>query len=365
MPIEAKAVSAMLESAQTKVEGFNFDIRKNVVEYDDVIAAQRSVIYADRQNVLERADMHDRCMQMMEHEINRIVAIHTQANMPEDWDLDGIVKLFDSWGVPIPDEAFPEYINRLSRNSLTESLLATAEEAYAHKEQEVTTTAEELELPETGESIMRRFERYVVLQVVDSLWRDHIDHLDVLRVGIQLRGIAQRDPLVEFKSEAYNAFEQLKEDIEHHVTEQLFRSQIYLQAPAPQALPENLKTNVDAIAAASGQAKGAGNSSPRPTSGPSSKTPAAGANNRQYRGGKGLSSSRHGAPDRRRRIAGNAPGQPGQPQGRSATTVQKAAQPQRTGAATSPASSGQVAKPGRNDPCYCGSGRKYKLCHGR
>src|SRR5215469_6386029 len=157
MPIEAKAVSAMLESAQTKVEGFNSDIRKNVVEYDDVIAAQRSVIYADRQNVLERADMHDRCMQMMEHEINRIVATHTQANMPEDWDLDGIVKLFDSWGVPIPDEAFPEYINRLTRKALTESLITTADEAYTRKEQEVITTAEELELPESGESIMRRF----------------------------------------------------------------------------------------------------------------------------------------------------------------------------------------------------------------
>ena len=95
--------------------------------------------------------MHDRCMQMVEHEIKRIVAAHTQANMPEDWDLDGIVKLFDSWGISIPDDVFPEYINRLRRETLISSLVEAAEDAYARKEQEVIATAEELELPESGE----------------------------------------------------------------------------------------------------------------------------------------------------------------------------------------------------------------------
>jgi preprotein translocase subunit SecA len=366
MPIEARPVSAMLESAQTKVEGFNFDIRKNVVEYDDVIAAQRSAIYADRQAVLEQADMHDRCMQMVEHEIRRIVAAHTQANMPEDWDLDGIVKQFDFWGVAIPDDVFPEYINRLRRETLIASLVEAAEDAYARKEQEVTAAAEEMELPEPGETIMRRSERQIVLHVVDGLWRDHIDHLDVLRVGIQLRGIAQRDPLVEFKSEAYNAFEQLKEEIEHHVTELLFRAQIVLQPPQlpPEALPTNLKTNIDTIAATSGQAKGAGNNSARQLPGPSARGQAsAGHSSRQHRGGKGAPNGRHGGspPDRQSRNGqGDRSGtRPGQSQARSTATLQRASM------ATSPAASGPAAKPGRNDPCYCGSGRKYKLCHGR
>jgi preprotein translocase subunit SecA len=359
MPIEAKPVSAMLESAQTKVEGYNFDIRKNVVEYDDVIAAQREVIYADRQAVLERADMYERCMQMVEHEINRIVASHTQANMPEDWDLDGLVKQFDLWGIPIPDDVFPEYINKLRRDTLTDSLVQAAQEAYARKEQDLARSVEELELPESGEAMMRRFERQIVLQVVDSLWQDHIDHLDVLRVGIQLRGIAQRDPLVEFKSEAYNAFEQLKEEIEQHVTDMLFRAQFQLQVPAPApALPSNLKTNVEAIAQASGQDKGAGSSTAQPKTAPSatSRHPSP-APARQNRGGKGISGSRHnGSPNR-------LATRPNQAQPRS--PLPKAVPPQRAAALASASTSGAMAKPGRNDPCYCGSGRKYKLCHGR
>ncbi len=363
MPIEAKAVSAMLESAQSKVEGFNFDIRKNVVEYDDVIAAQREAIYADRQNVMERADMHERCMQIVEHEIRRIVAAHTQANMAEDWDLDGIVKQFDVWGVPVPNDVFPEYINKLRRETLIQDLLGAAEAAYDQKEQELIDSAVDLEIPESGEAIMRRFERQIVLQVVDSLWQDHIDRLDVLRVGIQLRGIAQRDPLVEFKSEAYNAFEQLKEDIEHHITDLLFRAQIHLQVPEPApALPSNLKTNVEAIAQASGQPKDAGNLEGDPTpaaaaGASSSSTPA-----RQSQHSKGGGSNRN--LDSRGRVpARPSQGRPNQskatPQPRTAAVSQRAVA---VGASNGP---GTATKLGRNDPCYCGSGRKYKLCHGR
>jgi preprotein translocase subunit SecA len=231
----------------------------------------------------------------------------------------------------------------------------------------VIAAAKEMELPESGEAIMRRFERQVMLHVVDSLWRDHIDQLDVLRVGIQLRGIAQRDPLVEFKSEAYKAFEQLKEDIEHLVTDLLFRMQIVLQPqlPPPEALPSNLKTNVDAIAATSGQAKGAGSSNARQMPGLSTRGQSAGNHaSRQHRGGKGAANGRHGGSLDRQGRAGNG-SRPGQSQARPTATLQRAVQEQQTGTATSPAASGSTAKPGRNDPCYCGSGRKYKVCHGR
>src|SRR5262245_24259314 len=122
MPLESKIVTGMLEQAQTKVEAHNFDIRKNVVEYDDVIARQREVVYADRHAVLEHADMHDRIMEMMGHEVKRVVQQFTQANLPEDWDLEGLVKHFESLNVQIPDEVFPETLNRLKRDTLASEL---------------------------------------------------------------------------------------------------------------------------------------------------------------------------------------------------------------------------------------------------
>jgi preprotein translocase subunit SecA len=302
-------------------------------------------------------------VQMVEHEIRRVVAAHTQANMPEDWDLDGIVKQFDVWGIPVPDDVFPEYINKLRRETLVQELLGAAEAAYDQKEQELIDSATDLEVPESGEAIMRRFERQIVLQVVDSLWQDHIDRLDVLRVGIQLRGIAQRDPLVEFKSEAYNAFEQLKEDIEHHITDLLFRAQIHLQVPEPPAaLPSNLKTNVEAIAQASGQPKDAGNLEEDPTPAAAAVASSSSAPARQNQRSKGNGSNRN--LDARGRVAARPnQGRPNQskatPQPRTAAVSQRAVA---VGASQGP---GTATKLGRNDPCFCGSGRKYKLCHGR
>ncbi|MGH2515446.1 MAG: preprotein translocase subunit SecA, partial [Ktedonobacterales bacterium] len=233
MPIEAKMVSNMLEQAQAKVEGFNFDIRKNVVEYDDVIAAQRAVIYEDRQAVLAREDMHERVVQMIEHEVRRVVQTHTVAPLAENWDLDALVKQFDAWQVHVPDDVFPEQINRLKRETLADSLIEVAKAGYQAKEQFVIQQAKEMNTVEPGAFYMRQFERMVVLQVVDALWQDHIDQMDVMRSGIGLRGVAQRDPLVEFKREAYQAFEQLKLDIEHHIVELLYHGgvQVRLQEP--------------------------------------------------------------------------------------------------------------------------------------
>ncbi len=337
-PIEHKMVTNMLEQAQAKVEGFNFDIRKNLVEYDDVIAAQRAIIYRDRQAVLSREDMHDRCLEMIEHEVHRQVVAHTAANLAEDWDLDGLVKVFDSWLIHIPDDVFPEYINRLKRDTLEHELVAAAKAAYAHKEQVVIQAARDNDAPEPGEFYMRQFERGVVLQVVDSLWQEHIDHLDVMRSGIGLRGVAQRDPLVEFKREAFEAFEQLKQNIEHQIVGWLYRGGVLIpqRLPAPQEL-ESLGTSAGETVQPDGPAKGA-----LPAPARQRATDSRGkAGNRQ----NGARTAQGGG-------KGSAPARAG---------VSHPAAAISTGAAAS----GTAVKLGRNDPCYCGSGRKYKMCHGR
>jgi preprotein translocase subunit SecA len=392
-PIESGMVSNFIESAQAKVEGFNFDIRKNVVEYDDVIAAQRAVIYEDREAVLKRENMHERCMQMVEREVRRVVESHTTTNLPEEWDLDGIVAIFDSWRVAVPDDVFPEYINKLRRDTLITRLIEVARAGYANKEEQVKAAvashaAQGLAL-ESGEFYMRQFERMVVLHVLDSLWQEHIDHLDVMRSGIQLRGVAQRDPLVEFKREAFQAFELLKNDIEHQIAELLFKAdvRIQLQEPPPEALLSKLQTNAAAIAEASGQEKGAGASAARPKQPP--QLPAGARDSRQAgiaaaaaavtnrpNGAKPAPAPNgrpNGAQPNGNRANGQRPAH-GQPRPKGAAAVPQRA-PQRVASTEAPnggprpgasaSRSDSAAKLGRNDPCYCGSGRKYKNCHGR
>jgi len=355
MPLESKMVAGMLEQAQTKVEAHNFDIRKNVVEYDDVIARQREVVYADRHAVLEHADMHDRILEMMKNEVKRQVQQYTQTNLPEDWDLDGLVKHFESWGVRIPDAVFPETLNRLKRDTLTSEITQVTQETYENKEQAVIAFANEHNSIEPGEFYMRQFERAVVLHVIDTVWREHIDHLDVMRSGIGLRGVAQRDPLVEFKREAFAAFEELKAEIEHLITEYALRAdvQIAVREPPPEALPQNLKTNAADIAKTSGQAKDAGNTlatRPKPISqqAPGQKNGAR-PNGAKPNGAKPNGAKPNGAKPGGAKPQGARPGQGAQ----------------RAIPAAAASRSSSSAKIGRNDPCFCGSGKKYKQCHGR
>ena len=376
-PLESRAVTGLLEQAQSKVEAYNFDIRKNVVEYDDVIAAQREVVYRDRQAILEREDMHDRILDMIEHEARHRVAEHTAANLPEEWDLEELDKTIEPWGIVIPPEIIPDQINRLKRETLADAIAEAAREKYEDKERQVIAAAEEHHAIEPGPAYMRHFERAILLQVIDSLWREHIDRLDVMRSGIGLRGLAQRDPLVEFKREAYAAFERFKSDVEHNVAELAMRAPVQITLPPPPQPPQlsRTQTNAAAIAAASGQEKGglpqpagarvssaiaqaiAGASGAMPQPGPNSASgvsggPAANGAN----GGNGASGARNGNGASGRHGKGQRHGAtgPGHSTGRGPTPVMAGA-----------SASGAQKKPGRNDPCYCGSGKKYKVCHGR
>ncbi len=371
-PIESRTVTAMLEQAQTKVEASNFDIRKNVVEYDDVIAAQRNVVYADRRAILERENMHDRVLQMIESEAKRRVAEYTQAPLAENWDLEALDKQLETWGIAIPADALPDQINRLRRETLAQAVANVARDKYEAKEAEVINAAKEHNAIEPGEVYMRQFERAVLLQVIDSLWRDHIDHLDIMRSGIGLRGLAQRDPLVEYKREAFNAFDRFKEEVERGVSELAMRApvQITLAAPPPppEAQPTAMLTNADAVGdgvSATGVATrtrtNVSSAIAQAIAGASSaRGPIPGAQAAPSNGGNPNASSatnpgksqpgRNGANNNQRRRQAGAPG-------RSAT---QGVNPNRAMSGAS----GANAKIGRNDPCYCGSGKKYKHCHG-
>jgi preprotein translocase subunit SecA len=363
LPIENTLISRMIENAQTKVEGFNFDIRKHVVEYDDVIAAQREVIYRDRRAALEHQDLHPRMLEMIERETRRVVESHTAPNLPEDWDLDGLVHQIESWGVAIPDDVFPEHLNALRRGPFTDQIVETALAVYEAKEAEIVRVAGEHGAPQPGEFYMRQFERAVTLQVVDALWMDHIDSMDVMRSGIGLRGVAQRDPLVEFKREGYLAFEQLRLAIEHHIVELLFRAPVTIEVREmpQQALPQNLRTNADQLEAASGQTKGAG-ALPDRLPAPANAGGIARAN-QAPNGSPALAA----ALDRAEQSGGRpapAPAARGAQPCRSGARAQPMARPAASGARPL-ATNAAPGKVGRNDPCPCGSGRKYKMCHGR
>src|SRR6185437_15676634 len=141
--------------------------------YDDVIAKQREVIYADRRGILEQASVRSKIMQMIEAEIERIVTLHTQAASPDNWNLDGLIQTFKPW-FEVPDDIFPDNLNTLRRDALIEKLTRLARKTYKAKEEKVRQDFADVEGENKGDETMRWFERQIMLQVVDRLWMDHI-----------------------------------------------------------------------------------------------------------------------------------------------------------------------------------------------
>src|SRR6266571_4744025 len=259
MPLESGMVSRFIEQAQTRVEGYNFDIRKNVVDYDDVIAKQREVIYADRRAVLERTDMHDRVLSMMRDEVKKYVDMYIPGHIvTEEEQLEKLFAVLETW-VQIPDEVLPENIHAVRKDELSRKL----KELVVNHNEERGKKLDKLsaENPGLGIPTIRDLERSYTLQIIDRLWMDHIDSLDVMRASIHFRSIGQRDPLVEFKNEAFHMFDNLKMSIQHYIVDELLKLlhgniTITVNRPEPQRkAPRNLRTNIDDIAKASGQAK--------------------------------------------------------------------------------------------------------------
>ncbi len=220
VPLEHPWVTKAIANAQTKVEAYNFDLRKHVVEYDDVLNKQREVIYTDRRKVLAEDNLREMIEQWVADQVRQMVATYWLQEPGEEWDPTPLLQAF---GAMVPQAAglTPDDLEGVSREGLEERLLVAAEDAYEAKEEQL------------GAEDMRRVERFVLLRIIDSLWIQHLTAIDDLREGIGLRAYGQRDPLVEYKVEAANMFEELLSTIQHDVTHTIYHVTVVREQPRP------------------------------------------------------------------------------------------------------------------------------------
>lgn len=263
MPIENKMVSKAIENAQKRVETHHFDIRKHLLEYDDVMNKQRSEIYSFRRGILKGQNLTDRILDMLEYVIDELLSIYCpEEKHVDDWDLKGLRDALYGVFSIAPD------ISPMNQDTLREALLSEMKGAYQAKEAEI------------GSEVMRYLEKVVMLQVIDTQWKDHLLGMDHLKEGIGLRGYGQKDPLVEYKKEAFDVFADMTSRISTEIVSRLFKIQVQKQEAVMKEPARQMKLNYN----------------------------------------RGADSSAHTARHGR--------------------------------------------KIGRNDPCPCGSGKKYKKCCG-
>ena len=219
-PIQNSIISKTIENAQNKIEGFNFDIRKHVLDYDDVMNKQREVVYKKRKEVLEKENLKSEMMDDISEEVEQNVSFHT-AGEEYDWKIDELfLEINNIFPITednkkqfeiIRDDKAKNDIEK--RGALHDYLMDLAKSAYGQKEKEI------------GDENMRRVEKAIALQTIDTLWMNHLDEIDYLREGIGLRGYGQRDPLIEYKREAFNLFSHLMQNIRSTVVRTIFRVQ--------------------------------------------------------------------------------------------------------------------------------------------
>ena len=213
-PIEHKLITNSIEHAQKKVEARNFDIRKHVLEYDDVMNQQREVMYGERRKILFGENLRENIMGMVKHIIRAEMDQYANAQLyPEEWQLDGLIE--DAEKIYAPQGRLKkEELAAMSRDELQECLEKLAEEGYHNRELLF------------GEENMRELEKVVMLRVVDKKWMEHLDHMDMLRDGINLRAYGQRNPLVEYKIEALDMFEEMEADIQDQIASLMYHVSI-------------------------------------------------------------------------------------------------------------------------------------------
>jgi preprotein translocase subunit SecA len=348
--IESRLVSRTIESAQSRVEGFNFDIRKRVVEYDDVINKQRETIYAERDKVLHNEDLTETIRGFIDEEIDVLVSSHLVGDDPHEWDIDGLSNALEVMGITGEGTTADELWELGTRETISEHLLDLADARLDAREAEI------------GAADWSTVERMVLLRTIDSLWVEHLTEIDDMRRGIGLRGYAQQDPLNEFRREAFELYEELRGLIRHGVAGSIFRVTVTRQpAPTPGGDPAVAASLAAGAAALSGANGRGGARTPVGTgAGPARSAGPAAAPAMPAAGTAGSAIVRGALPaapkiDQAREQLGDAPAAAG---AKASGAVSNAGGP-----ALGFTPSG--ARIGRNDPCWCGSGAKYKKCHGR
>lgn len=221
--IRSSMVSSAIQKAQKRVEERNFDIRKYVLEYDDVMNQQRKVVYEQRRKILEGQDMKDQILNMVDMLINH--GLETYANpklYPEEWDFDALIKYCEKYFLA-PGEVKLDEIENMSREEIGRKLMDIAHETYEAREKSI------------GSSMMRELEKAVMLKVVDSKWMEHLDDMDMLKEGIGLRSYGQRNPIVEYKVEAFNIFSEMQQSMIETIILYLYHIQIQF-TPSPEMM---------------------------------------------------------------------------------------------------------------------------------
>lgn len=230
--IRSNMVSSAIQKAQKRVEERNFDIRKYVLEYDDVMNQQRKVVYEQRRKILEGQDMKDQILNMVDMLINH--GLETYANpklYPEEWDFDALIKYYEKYFLA-PGEVKLDEIENISRKEIGRKLMDIAHETYEAREKSI------------GSSMMRELEKAVMLKVVDSKWMEHLDDMDMLKEGIGLRSYGQRNPIVEYKVEAFNIFSEMQQSMIETIILYLYHIQIQF-TPSPENDAPSKKERID------------------------------------------------------------------------------------------------------------------------
>jgi preprotein translocase subunit SecA len=302
VPLTHPLVSRAIEQAQVKVEGFNFDIRKHLVEYDDVLNKQREIIYSRRRKMLEsnttgKEESTEDIREKITASVATLVVMHAEAPGIEDAN-EKIVEAFSTI-IPFDDTSRKQLVQQLEQyhatNEKTEFLTSVAMDVYTKREEQL------------GVPLLRQIERIVGLSVIDTFWMDHLDAIENLRQGIGLRGYGQRDPLVEYKNEAYRMFEQLVSAIDDEIVHRIYKVQVQ-QGPQPHVHTHE-NTPSSEVSSEIGKAQR--------------------EKSKEKNSSAGLGSSNNSS----------------------------LIQPRSVG------ESKDSKKLGRNDPCWCGSGKKWKKCH--
>jgi preprotein translocase subunit SecA len=242
VPIESKYVSKAIQSAQSQVEGQNFEIRKNVLKYDEVLNKQRTVVYDERRTVLEGADLSDQFRPMITDVITEYIDGATSSGYSEEWELEKLwTALRTLYPVTLEIDELIEQAGgqqrNLTRDLLLEEVLADAISAYDQREEDL------------GPEVMRELERRVLLSVLDRKWREHLYEMDYLQEGIGLRAMAQRDPLVEYQREGFNMFSAMMDAIKEESVGFLFNLEVQVEETAAAAAAAQARLDADALAA--------------------------------------------------------------------------------------------------------------------